>query len=139
MERLARVHIYGSGRFFVASIESEHTFAFLGALAKVVIGSLLETATHRVIVDAEVEYLGEVAQKAIAIPAASTDEQHFWFRAFEFADSSFLVPHGVVVMTGPTSEPGIRVGVVLPGTVGTDGRVPASDQFLVDRRFTGSR
>ena len=49
-----------------------------------------------------------------------------------------MVPHRVVVMYGPTSETRVRVGVVLPSTVGADGLVAASDQFLVDRGFTGT-
>src|SRR2546422_5420423 len=83
------------------------------SLAKrpVVIGALLEAATHGVIIDAEVEYLREVGQKAVAIAAASTDKQHFWFRAFEFADSLLLIPHEGVVTNGPTWETGVRVGM----------------------------
>jgi hypothetical protein len=60
VQRLGGVYIYGSGRFLVAPIEPEHELDFLGLLAKFVIGALLEPATHGVIVDAEVEYLGEV-------------------------------------------------------------------------------
>jgi hypothetical protein len=74
VERLGSVYIYGSGRFLVAPIAPEHEFEFLGLLAKVIIGALLEAATHGVIVDAEVEYLGEIGQKAVAITAASTDK-----------------------------------------------------------------
>src|SRR6266566_6232632 len=93
VERLGSVDIYRSGRFLVAPIEREHEFDFLGLLAKFIIGALLEAATHSVIVDTEVEYLGEIGQKAVAITAASTNKQHFWFRAFELADSFLLVPH----------------------------------------------
>ena len=66
--------------------------------------------------------------KAVAIVAASTDKQHFWFRAFELADSFLLVPHRAVGTKRP----------VLPSTVGTDGPVATSDQLLVDRGFTGT-
>jgi len=52
----------------------------------------LESATHGVIVDAEVEHLGEIGRKVITITAAPTDEQPFWFRAFKFADS-LMVAH----------------------------------------------
>jgi hypothetical protein len=83
------------------------------------------------------ECLSEVGQKAVAIAAAPTDKQHFWFRAF--ADSLLLVPHEGVVTDGPTWETGVRVAMVGRGTVGTDGLVAASDQLLVDRGFTGAR
>jgi hypothetical protein len=43
-------------------------------LAEFIIGALLETATHGVIVDAEVEDLGEIGKKAVAIAAAATDK-----------------------------------------------------------------
>jgi hypothetical protein len=122
-ERLGGVYIYGSGRFLVAPIEREHEFELLGLLAKLIIGALFEAATHRVIVDAEVEHLREVGQKAVAITAAPTHEQHVWFRAFEFADSFLLIPHGVVVF---------------PSSVGTDGLVAPFDQLLVDRGLTGT-
>jgi hypothetical protein len=134
VERLSSVYVYGSGRFLVTPIQREHKFDFLGLLAKFIIGALSEASTHCVIVDAQVEYLGEIGQKAVAIAAASTDKQHFWFRAFEFADSSLLVPQAE-----PTSEPGVRIGMVGPGTVGTNSLVATSDQLLVDRGFTGTR
>jgi len=76
----------------------------------------LEAATHGVIVDVEVENLCEIGQKVVAIAAAPTDEQHFWFLAFEFADSLFAVPHPVVVMNGPTRKAGVGVGMIRPGT-----------------------
>jgi hypothetical protein len=96
----------------------------------------LEATTHGVVVDTEIEYLGEITQKAVAITAASTNKQHFWFRAFEFADSFLLVPHRV---NGPTWETGVRARMDLPSTVGTDGLIATSDQLLVDRGFTGTR
>jgi hypothetical protein len=105
----------------------------------VVIGALLEAATHGVIVDAEVEDLREVGQKVVAIAAASTDEQHLWFWAFEFADRLLLVPHPVVVMNGPAWKANVGVGVIGPGAVGTDGVVAASDQLVVHRGLTGPR
>ena len=52
----------------------KHDFDILGLLAKLVVGALLEATTHRFIVDAEVEYLGEIGQEVVAITAASTDK-----------------------------------------------------------------
>ena len=112
-------------------LSAEHELELLGLLAKVVVGALSEAATHRVIVDAEVEDLGEIGQKAVAIAAASTDEQHVWFRAFELAESLLLVPRVV--------ERGIGVRSELPRTVGADRLVATSDQLFVDRGFTGTR
>jgi hypothetical protein len=57
-----------------APIQLEHKFDFPGLLAKGIIGALSEAATHSVIVDAEIEYLGEIGQKVVAITAASTDK-----------------------------------------------------------------
>jgi len=74
VERLGSVYMNGSGRFLGAPIEREHEFDSLLAKRPVVIGALLEAAAHGVIVDAEVEYLGEIRQKAVAITAASTDK-----------------------------------------------------------------
>ena len=74
VERLGSVNIDRSGRFFVAPIEREHDFDFLGLLAKVIVGAFLEATTHRFIVDAKIEDLGEIGQEAVAITAASTDK-----------------------------------------------------------------
>jgi hypothetical protein len=137
-ERLGGVYVYGSGWFLVAPIEPEHEFDLLRLFAKFIVGALFEAATHGLVVDAEVEHLREVGQKAVAITAASTDEQHVWFRAFELPDSFLVIPHRAVVTTGPTCETGFRVGTKFPSTVGADGLVAAADQLLVDRGFAGT-
>jgi len=139
VERLGSVYVYRFGRFFVAPIQLEHEFDCLGPEIPVISGALLEAATHGVIVDAEVEDLGEIGQKVVAITAAPTDEQHFWFRALEFADSLLAVPHPVVVMNGPTREAGVGVGMIGLGMVGADRLVAAPDQILVNRGFTSTR
>jgi hypothetical protein len=139
VERLGSVHVYRSGRFFAAPIQLEHAFDFAGLDVPVISGARVEAATHSVIVDAEVKNLCEMGQKVVSITAAPTDEQDFWFRAFEFADSLFAVPHPVIVMNGPTRKAGVGVGIVRPDAVGANRLVPAPDQFLVDRGFAGTR
>jgi hypothetical protein len=68
------VYVYRSGRFFVAPIQREHEFDFPGLLAKGIIREPLDAATHSVIVDVQIEYLGEIRQKVVAMTAASTDK-----------------------------------------------------------------
>lgn len=80
-----------------------------------------------------------VWQEVIAVTATPTDEQPVWFQALELADSLRLVPHMVVVMSGPTRETGDRIGEVFPAAIGTDGLIAASDELLVDRGLPGTR
>src|SRR4029079_8118087 len=108
---------YRSGRFRVASIQPEHELDFLGPLAKVIIGALVEPAAHGVIVDPEVEDLREIRKKVVAITAASADEQHLRLRAFELTNRPLPVPL--------TFETGVGLSAALPCAIRTDRPVAA--------------
>src|SRR5260370_181895 len=139
VEPLSGVDVDRSGRSFLAPIQLEHEFDTFLAKRPVVIGALLEAATHGVVVDEEVEDFGEEGQKVVAIAAAPKDEQPLRLRAFEFADSLLVAPHPIVVMKGPAWKASVGVNVIGPSAVGTDGVVAASDQLVIHRGLSGTR